>query len=195
MQHRPGPQRIGPQPGHFPDHPPAARYEPYRTRHWVFDNRYNHGHYYPSPGYAIRTLPPGHLALHFSNRRYFFDSGVWYAPAASGFVVVRPPVGIILPVLPPAYSTVVIGGTPYYYADGTYYTATENGYVVTAPPQQETYVERPAPAPDTQEDDQQTDTGTSYGTWYYCDSAQAYYPYVATCPEGWRAVPASPPEE
>jgi hypothetical protein len=24
--------------------------------------------------------------------------------------------------------------------------------------------------------------------WYYCDSAQAYYPYVAQCPEGWRAV-------
>jgi hypothetical protein len=28
--------------------------------------------------------------------------------------------------------------------------------------------------------------------WYYCDSAQRYYPYVATCPEGWRAVPAVP---
>jgi hypothetical protein len=29
--------------------------------------------------------------------------------------------------------------------------------------------------------------------WYWCDSAQAYYPYVAQCPSGWRAVtPTSP---
>lgn len=26
--------------------------------------------------------------------------------------------------------------------------------------------------------------------WYYCDSAQAYYPYIGFCPEGWRMVPA-----
>ncbi len=29
-------------------------------------------------------------------------------------------------------------------------------------------------------------------TWYYCDSAQAYYPYVPSCPEPWRQVPAQP---
>ena len=29
--------------------------------------------------------------------------------------------------------------------------------------------------------------------WYYCDSRKAYYPYVSTCPESWRAVPAEPP--
>ena len=28
--------------------------------------------------------------------------------------------------------------------------------------------------------------------WYYCDSAQAYYPYAQSCAEGWRAVPATP---
>ena len=28
--------------------------------------------------------------------------------------------------------------------------------------------------------------------WYFCESARTYYPYVAYCPEGWRAVPASP---
>jgi hypothetical protein len=26
------------------------------------------------------------------------------------------------------------------------------------------------------------------GSWYYCDPAQAYYPYVNTCPVPWRAV-------
>jgi hypothetical protein len=26
--------------------------------------------------------------------------------------------------------------------------------------------------------------------WYFCESAQTYYPYVQSCFEGWRAVPA-----
>ena len=28
--------------------------------------------------------------------------------------------------------------------------------------------------------------------WYYCEAAQRYYPYVATCPAGWKQVPAVP---
>ncbi len=28
--------------------------------------------------------------------------------------------------------------------------------------------------------------------WYFCQSANAYYPYVTQCPEGWRVVPAAP---
>jgi len=31
-------------------------------------------------------------------------------------------------------------------------------------------------------------------TWYYCNSAKAYYPYVPSCPEGWQAVAAQPPQ-
>jgi Ni/Co efflux regulator RcnB len=30
--------------------------------------------------------------------------------------------------------------------------------------------------------------------WYFCASANAYYPYVAQCPEGWQVVPATPPQ-
>jgi hypothetical protein len=29
--------------------------------------------------------------------------------------------------------------------------------------------------------------------WYYCDAAQAYYPYVQQCPGGWRPVLPTPP--
>ena len=29
--------------------------------------------------------------------------------------------------------------------------------------------------------------------WYFCAAANGYYPYVATCPTGWQAVPATPP--
>ena len=28
-------------------------------------------------------------------------------------------------------------------------------------------------------------------TWYYCDSAKGYYPYVRSCASGWRAVVAN----
>jgi hypothetical protein len=29
--------------------------------------------------------------------------------------------------------------------------------------------------------------------WYFCAAANAYYPYVRSCPTGWQAVPATPP--
>jgi hypothetical protein len=28
--------------------------------------------------------------------------------------------------------------------------------------------------------------------WYYCEPAGAYYPYMPTCQDGWRQVPARP---
>ena len=28
--------------------------------------------------------------------------------------------------------------------------------------------------------------------WYYCQSSQTYYPYVQSCQEGWKTVPATP---
>jgi hypothetical protein len=50
--------------------------------------------------------------------------------------------------------------------------------VVVAPPVASAPVEPAAPPP------------AQY--WYFCDSAGGYYPYVPTCPSGWRAVPANP---
>jgi len=29
-------------------------------------------------------------------------------------------------------------------------------------------------------------------TWYFCKSANSYYPYVPSCPEGWQPVAAQP---
>ncbi len=29
--------------------------------------------------------------------------------------------------------------------------------------------------------------------WYFCAAANAYYPYVSSCPSGWQAVLATPP--
>jgi hypothetical protein len=30
--------------------------------------------------------------------------------------------------------------------------------------------------------------------WYFCEPSNAYYPYVAECPSGWKTVPATPPK-
>jgi len=171
---------------------------PYHTRHWVYDNRYHHGHYYPAIGYTLTVLPPGYVSLTFSNRRFFFQGGVWYQPAGRQFVVVRPPVGIVVPALPPAYTVVQVGGIPYYYANEVYYTGAPGGYVVVSPPAGGEVIvaappppsaapvppPAPVPAPAPQ---------AAAGVWYYCESAKAYYPYVGECKEGWRQVPAAPP--
>lgn len=29
--------------------------------------------------------------------------------------------------------------------------------------------------------------------WYYCEADRGYFPYVASCPGGWKTVPATPP--
>lgn len=34
--------------------------------------------------------------------------------------------------------------------------------------------------------------GDAPRVWYYCDAAGDYYPYVPSCPSGWRIVPADP---
>ena len=154
--------------------------ERFQTPHWVFDNRFHHDHYYPALGYPVAVLPPGNVAIAFGGGRYWFHSGVWYQAAGPGYVVARPPVGIVIPVLPPAYTTVWAGGVPYYYANDVYYTAVPAGYVVANPPLAEPAPQAGAPQP---------------ANWYYCESTKTYYPYTAECKEGWRQVPATPPQK
>jgi hypothetical protein len=118
----------------------------------VLDNRYNHGHYYPRVGANVRVLPEGYHPYFHGGRPYYFYGGVWYAPGAGGFVVVRPPVGIVVSVLPPYYSTVWFAGVPYYYADDVYYTwdPAQNAYVVVEPPAD---AEAPSAPPPSARDD------------------------------------------
>jgi hypothetical protein len=108
------------------------------ARGYVLDHRYNHDHYYPPRGYAVRTLPSGYYAARFRGGRYYFHGGVWYRPYGPRFIVVRPPIGIIVPLLPEFYTTVWIRGSPYYYADDTFYLWRPelHGYEVTEPPEE-----------------------------------------------------------
>jgi hypothetical protein len=76
-------------------------------------------------------------------------------------------------------------GVPLYYPVAPvpyYYYPPPPVVAMPAAPQQ--YVERGQSA---------AGPGQPSGSWYYCDGARAYYPYVKECPGGWREVPAQPP--
>ena len=144
------------------------------------------------------VLPSGHISVNYRGGRYFFQSGVWFHLNGGRYRVVRPPLGLIVPVLPAGSTTVWVGSLPYYYANEVYYTSAPNGYAVAAPPEDANWQ---AQAPQQQQqvqsqysaDPQGNPAQPAPGVWYYCDSARAYYPYVAACGEGWRTVPAAPP--
>jgi hypothetical protein len=114
----------------------------------VLDHRYNHDHYYPARGYAVRSLPSGYYAARYRGSPYYFHGGVWYRPYGPRFLVVAPPIGIGIAALPPFYTTLYFGGVPYYYADDTYYLwrPERRVYEVTDPPPgSETAAAAPAP--------------------------------------------------
>jgi hypothetical protein len=119
----------------------------------VLDSRYNHGRYYPPVGTVRPTLPGDYRPYYRGSDRFYFNGGIWYAPRGSGFVVVRPPIGLVIGALPPYYSTVWFGGIPYYYADNVYYTwqPDQNGYAVADPPPN---ADSPAAPPDSPPSDQ-----------------------------------------
>jgi hypothetical protein len=89
---------------------------------------------------------------------------------------------------------VVVGGFPYYYANEVYYVQRPEGYAVVDAPAGYAEVQASAAPPAPQATaPAATSQPAASGTWYYCDSAKAYYPYVRECREGWRQVPATPP--
>ena len=127
---------------------PAAGRAGVDGRGQVLDSRYNHGRYYPAFGSVRPSLPEGYRPYYRGGSRFYFSGGIWYAPSGPGFVVVRPPAGLVISVLPPYYSTVWFGGVPYYYADNVYYSwqPDQNGYAVVDPPEN---ADTPSPPPDT----------------------------------------------
>jgi hypothetical protein len=117
-------------------------------RGYIYDNRFNHGHYYPGPGTAYRALPPGAYESHYAGSSWYFNGGAWYRPYGPRYIVSRPPYGIGIRFLPPYYTTVWFGGIPYYYADDIYYlwSPARQEYVVSEAPADETTATTTPPA-------------------------------------------------
>lgn len=75
---------------------------------------------------------------------------------------------------------------PHYYYPSPYYSPyyAPAAAVPVSPP---TYVEQGQPSGPA------APAAPQPGYWYYCGSAQAYYPYVRECPGGWQRVSPQPP--
>ena len=114
---------------------------------YVYDNRYGHNHYYPPRGYAVGALPRGYVTVGYRGGPYYYNSGIWYRRGGSGFLVVRPAIGLFVPVLPSFYTTLWWGGVPYYYADDVYYRYNAGrGYQVVDAPAGDPSTSQPAGA-------------------------------------------------
>jgi len=102
----------------------------------VLDARFHRGHYHPAIGTVVPVLPVGHRPHYWHGSPFFFIDGVWYAPAADGYIVTRPPIGMVVTVLPPFATPIWVDGIPYYYADDVYYRyiAAQNAYEVVEAP-------------------------------------------------------------
>lgn len=75
--------------------------------------------------------------------------------------------------------------TPYFYSEPVYsYPEPYIPPVVIVQPEQEESTPDIVVAP-----------ATASQYWYYCESRDRYYPYIASCPEGWKAVLATPPNQ
>lgn len=76
---------------------------------------------------------------------------------------------------------------PYYYDPFFYRQRWNDRPIIIEQPAPQIYIEQaqayPQPAP-------QQDTNNY---WYFCDAAQAYFPYVKECPSGWQRVTPQPP--
>ncbi|WP_009961361.1 DUF6515 family protein [Verrucomicrobium spinosum] len=72
-------------------------------------------------GAAIATLPRGYRTVYVGSVPYAYSGGVYYQSAASGYVVVDPPVGAIIPELPAGAVVTVRSGVNYYVVNQVYY--------------------------------------------------------------------------
>ncbi len=128
-------QEPGPPGVYVPRASGAPRAVPPRPADRWLDNAHGHSRYYPRSGYRVHAVPGHAPPIGWRGSNYWFWSGVWYAPGAGGYVVVRPPYGVVVTDLPTFATAVVIGGITYLYLNGVYYRERiEGGYEVVPTP-------------------------------------------------------------
>jgi hypothetical protein len=83
----------------------------------------------------VVTPPPRARIVYWGGVGYHYVDGVWYSHGSRGYVVVRPPLGIVVSDLPTFATAVVLGGLTYYYVNGVYYRRNvDSGYEVVQAP-------------------------------------------------------------
>jgi hypothetical protein len=87
-------------------------------------------------GFRINILPRPYIRVVIGGLPYFYFSGVYYRPYASGYIVVSAPIGAFISSLPEGFIAFTIGLTTYYYVNDAYYIWDDmrGGYVVVEKP-------------------------------------------------------------
>jgi hypothetical protein len=127
---------------------PERHREGHARRGEWWDGAHGHAHAYPVPGWRVNVLPPRSRVVFWGGVRYGYWDGVWYSPGPAGYVVVRPPFGVVVGDLPAFATVLTIGAIGYWYANGVYYRRVVDGYEVVPPPVASGTASNAAPAPD-----------------------------------------------
>ncbi len=85
-------------------------------------------------GHAVPRLPRGYRRFWYNREPFYYNHGVFYRPARSGFVVVVAPIGVIINSLPIGYQRVWVDDVWYYTYGGVFYRGVPSGYVVVEAP-------------------------------------------------------------
>ena len=72
-------------------------------------------------GAAVAAPTRGYLPVYYGGVNYAYYGGYYYQPAATGYVVVKPPLGAIVPTLPPGATATTVNGQTYFVYNDTYY--------------------------------------------------------------------------
>ena len=83
---------------------------------------------------TLRVLPRAARAVRFGRTSFYVANGVYYRKSATGFVIVKAPVGVRVTRLPAKRKRVIFGSATYYYAAGTFYQKQAGNYIVVAAP-------------------------------------------------------------
>ncbi len=98
-------------------------------------------------GFSIGLgFPRGAVEVVHGRDRFYMHRGLYYRYTPRGYMLVRPPRGIVIRTLPPFYTRIYIGNVLYYRCEDVYYRPAPEGYVIVDPPV--TVVQAaPSPAP------------------------------------------------
>ena len=83
--------------------------------------------------HVVHRLPSRHAVIVHGRDRYHYHGGRFYRPWNSGFVLVRPPVGLVVLNLPLGSRTVISAGITYHVFNDIHYRRVSGGYRVVEP--------------------------------------------------------------
>jgi hypothetical protein len=87
----------------------------------------------PVVKHVVHTIPPRHAVILHGRDRYHYYSGRFYRPWNSGFVLVRPPIGLVVLNIPLGSRIFISAGITYHVFGDVYYRRVPAGYQVVEP--------------------------------------------------------------